>query len=120
MLPSGCSVATVARRRLRIRVSGTVQGVGFRPFVYRLASELGLDGWVLNDTRGVLLEVEGEPAAVERLLARVEGEAPPLAAVEGVECEDLAPVGERGFRDPPQRGRRRGRGAGLARLGDLP
>ena len=54
----------------RARVEGTVQGVGFRPYVYRLARELGLAGWVLNDERGVLLEVEGERGAVERFLAR--------------------------------------------------
>ncbi len=46
----------------RVRVQGTVQGVGFRPYVYRLAGELGLDGWVLNDAHGVLAEVEGAPA----------------------------------------------------------
>ena len=51
------SVATV--RRVHVRVEGTVQGVGFRPYVYRLAGELGLAGFVLNDARGVLLEVEG-------------------------------------------------------------
>ena len=51
------SVAT--RRRTRVRVEGTVQGVGFRPYVHRLAGELGLAGYVLNDSRGVLLEVEG-------------------------------------------------------------
>jgi hydrogenase maturation protein HypF len=72
-------------------VTGTVQGVGFRPFVYRLAGELGLDGWVLNDTRGVLIEAEGDPAAVAALLARVEAEAPPLASVEAVEPTELEP-----------------------------
>ena len=56
--------------RVRVRVEGTVQGVGFRPFVYRLASELELSGWVLNDSRGVLLEAEGAPAALEALLSR--------------------------------------------------
>ena len=47
-------------RRARVRVTGTVQGVGFRPYVYRLAGELSLGGFVLNDTHGVLIEVEGE------------------------------------------------------------
>ena len=46
-------------RRLRVEIHGAVQGVGFRPFVYRLATELGLAGWVLNDTAGVFIEVEG-------------------------------------------------------------
>ena len=56
------TTAAQARRRTRVRVEGTVQGVGFRPYVYRLARELGLGGWVLNDARGVLLEVEGAQA----------------------------------------------------------
>src|SRR5438128_2011718 len=47
------------RLRLRLRVRGAVQGVGFRPFVYRLATELGLPGWVNNSSQGVLVEVEG-------------------------------------------------------------
>lgn len=81
----------MTRRRVRVRVTGTVQGVGFRPFVYRLARELGLDGWVLNDTLGVLIEAEGEPAAVAQLLSRVESEAPPLARVEGLEPTELEP-----------------------------
>ncbi len=85
------------RRRARVRVQGTVQGVGFRPYVYRLARELGLDGHVLNDARGVLLEAEGSPAAVEALLARLAREAPPLAVLETVACEALPPTGERGF-----------------------
>lgn len=85
-------------RRLRVRVGGIVQGVGFRPFVYRLAHELELGGWVLNDARGVLIEVEGGSAAVARFLERLAAEAPPLAAVEQIEPEELSPGGEGGFR----------------------
>ncbi len=85
-------------RRVRARVEGTVQGVGFRPFVYRLASELDLAGYVLNDERGVLLEVEGGDSAVDGFLRRLAEEAPPLAAIEAVRGEDVAPAGERGFR----------------------
>ena len=84
-------------RRVRARVEGAVQGVGFRPYVYRLAGELELAGWVLNDERGVLLEVEGPAVAVEQFLARLEPDAPPLAVVERVTPEDLAPTGETGF-----------------------
>jgi hydrogenase maturation protein HypF len=83
--------------RRRVRVSGTVQGVGFRPFVYRLAGELGLGGWVLNDSRGVLVEVEGVNGAVDEFLRRLQAEAPPLAAVERVEPEQVAPRGESRF-----------------------
>ena len=66
-------------RRVRVRVHGTVQGVGFRPYVYRLAGELGLGGYVLNDSHGVLMEVEGSGPAVARFLARLQPEAPPLS-----------------------------------------
>ena len=83
--------------RVRARVQGTVQGVGFRPYVYRLARDERLGGWVRNDERGVVLEVEGAAAAVERFLARLPREAPPLAAVEGVRSRRLACVGEREF-----------------------
>jgi hydrogenase maturation protein HypF len=58
-------------RRVRARVEGTVQGVGFRPFVYRLASELDLAGFVLNDERGVLLEVEGGDSAIDGFMRRL-------------------------------------------------
>ncbi len=84
-------------RRTRVRVHGTVQGVGFRPHVYRLADELGLAGWVLNDARGVLLEVEGGVDRVDAFLHRLAAEAPPLAVVERVETSALAPLGERSF-----------------------
>ena len=85
-------------RRVHVRVEGTVQGVGFRPFVYRLAAEEGLAGSVGNDARGVVLEAEGERAAVDRFLRRLRSEAPPLAAVARVCAEDRQPAGERGFR----------------------
>jgi hydrogenase maturation protein HypF len=90
-------VIAPTRRRARVRVEGTVQGVGFRPYVYRLAGDLGLAGFVLNDARGVLLEVEGEDAAVERFLARLDRDAPPLASIERVVAEDREPVGHHGF-----------------------
>ena len=86
------------RVRTRARVEGTVQGVGFRPFVYRLAHELGLTGHVLNDERGVLLEVEGEPSAIERFMVRLSGDAPPLAVIESVRAHAVAPTGEAAFR----------------------
>jgi hydrogenase maturation protein HypF len=83
--------------RTRARVSGTVQGVGFRPFVYRIAHEQGLGGWVLNDERGVLLEVEGDPDSVTQFFHRMRSEAPPLAAVDDLSCEPVAAVGEPRF-----------------------
>lgn len=91
-------MTTVARTRVRARVDGVVQGVGFRPFVHRLAHEHALSGWVRNDERGVLLEAEGEVEAVERFLARLSDEPPPLASVERVRVERLEPDGLEGFR----------------------
>ncbi len=83
--------------RVRARIEGTVQGVGFRPYVYRLADEMGLAGHVLNDSRGVVVEVEAPSEAVERFLARLPAEAPPLATVERVVAEPLEELGELGF-----------------------
>ena len=85
-------------RRTSARVQGTVQGVGFRPYVYRLAREEGLAGYVLNDEHGVLLDVEGDPDAIERFVARLAAEAPPLAAIESVAWTSRPPTGEHEFR----------------------
>jgi hydrogenase maturation protein HypF len=90
-------VAGIARRRVAARVSGTVQGVGFRPFAFRLAGELDLGGFVLNDERGVGLEVEGDPERVGEFLRRLAAEAPPLAAVEGVDATEIEATGEHEF-----------------------
>jgi hydrogenase maturation protein HypF len=84
--------------RHRIRVVGVVQGVGFRPFVHRLATELGLAGHVGNDTEGVLVEVEGDATTVEQFKARLITDAPPLARIFGVEASVLPPVDQPGFR----------------------
>ncbi|MDQ3631709.1 MAG: carbamoyltransferase HypF, partial [Actinomycetota bacterium] len=85
------------RRRIAVRVDGVVQGVGFRPAVFRLAEELGVGGFVLNDARGVLVEVEGAPEAVTRFVDELPGRAPPLARIEGLEVADLTLVGECDF-----------------------
>jgi hydrogenase maturation protein HypF len=98
------AAAPVFPRRLRVRVEGVVQGVGFRPYVYRLAHELGLGGYVLNDVRGVLLEVEGPAATVKRFLERLVTESPPLATIESVEHHELGPTGQTGFQIAPSRG----------------
>ncbi len=89
------------RRRVRVRVTGTVQGVGFRPHVHRLASELGLAGYVLNDESGVLCEAEGSPQAVAGFVERLSTDAPVLALVEDVSSEELAPTGAAGFEIAP-------------------
>ncbi|TBW40023.1 carbamoyltransferase HypF [Siculibacillus lacustris] len=96
--PAPAAPSPVGRpvERLRIRVRGAVQGVGMRPFVHRLATELGLAGHVLNDGDGVAIEVEGSDLAA--FLARLEREAPPLARLESVVAEALASTGARDFR----------------------
>jgi len=81
----------------RIRVTGVVQGVGFRPFVWRLAQELALNGWVRNDAEGVDILAEGSAENLELVLRRLRNEAPPLARVDSVESRMSAPTGCDGF-----------------------
>ncbi len=83
--------------RLRVEIHGAVQGVGFRPFVYRLATELGLAGWVINDSAGVFIEAEGPAEALRRFLERLPAEVPPRAIVHSLRSAWLDPVGYRGF-----------------------
>ncbi len=88
--------ATRVRRRFHVR--GLVQGVGFRPFVYVTASELGLAGSVTNTASGVVVEAEGDPAAVASFGRRLVEDAPVLARVEDVRESRLTPTGGTGFR----------------------
>ena len=89
-----------AVERLRLRISGTVQGVGFRPFVYRHAVALGLSGSVCNDSAGVLIEAEGSPEALAELTRRLTADAPPLARVTSISSAALPPSTAR----PPHHG----------------
>jgi hydrogenase maturation protein HypF len=91
---TGTVVST--RRRVAVRVEGVVQGVGFRPFVFRLARERQLAGFVRNDTQGVMLEAEGAPDAVTAFLHDLVATAPPLARVERTDVRELAPGGADG------------------------
>ncbi len=75
--------------RRRLRISGTVQGVGFRPFVHRVACELGLTGSVGNDGEGVWCELQGPIEAVDRAIARIRLDHPPLAVVEDLHQSEL-------------------------------
>mgnify|MGYP000930388083 CR=1 FL=1 len=83
--------------RREVTVRGIVQGVGFRPFVYALASELSLAGRVWNTSDGVFAEVQGDPADVASFCARVGTDAPPLAAVTDVTWRDLPATAATGF-----------------------
>jgi hydrogenase maturation protein HypF len=87
--------------RLRVTVRGAVQGVGFRPFVFRLATELGLAGWVKNSAQGVFIEVEGPRVRLEQFLVRLERDRPPRSSIQSLEPMWLDPVGYRGFRIEP-------------------
>jgi len=75
--------------RYRIHVTGIVQGVGFRPFIYRLALEAGLVGFVYNDPAGVWIEAQGDFPVLARLLVQLKDDAPPLSKVESVSFEEL-------------------------------
>jgi hydrogenase maturation protein HypF len=89
------SLDGLARRKVSVR--GVVQGVGFRPFVYRLAHDYGLAGWVLNHSGGVEIEVEGREEALDGFLQALTEQAPPLARIVAVEVEDVPPAGYAGF-----------------------
>lgn len=85
-------------QRALLQVRGVVQGVGFRPFVFRLAQEEELAGFIGNDTDGVTIEVEGAASRVETFALRLRAEAPPLSRIDSVAIQSIAPTGETGFR----------------------
>ncbi len=84
-------VAPEARQLKHISVQGVVQGVGFRPFVFKLARDCGLKGWVLNTSSGVEIEVEGRGASIDRFLDGLVRNAPPLAHIEGLQVTPANP-----------------------------
>ena len=90
--------AIASQQRRRLTVTGVVQGVGFRPFVHRLATDLGLSGFVGNDSSAVFIEVQGDPTALAEFDRRLRTHAPPLARIESVAADDLTPVSDTGFR----------------------
>ncbi len=97
------------RSRLRIEVGGAVQGVGFRPTVYRVATALGLAGWVSNTAQGVVIEIEGPDASVAGFADRLRAEMPPLAVVRSLQIQSAPVQGEAAFciRSSDVRGDRR-------------
>jgi hydrogenase maturation protein HypF len=88
-------------RRARLAIRGAVQGVGFRPFVYRLATELGLAGWVNNSSQGVFVEIEGRRACVEEFITRIKTEKPPRSSVQSLETSWLDAAGYTAFEIRP-------------------
>ena len=83
--------------RTRITVTGVVQGVGFRPFAHRLATELGVTGFVGNDASAVFIEAQGTPRAVSEFTRRLSAEPPPLALINAISAKPVAPQDEDGF-----------------------
>ena len=82
-----------SRMRVRLALRGAVQGVGFRPFVHRLATELSLTGWVNNSPQGVFVEAESPRPALEQFLRRLEAEKPPRSFIQSMETTWLDAVG---------------------------
>ncbi|MDH4189713.1 MAG: carbamoyltransferase HypF, partial [Betaproteobacteria bacterium] len=94
-LQTATATAGIVRRAIRVR--GTVQGVGFRPFVWRLAQELALEGSVRNDAEGVAIEVQGSAPELDRFARRLANEAPLLARIASIDCAELPLAVQRGF-----------------------
>jgi hydrogenase maturation protein HypF len=84
-------------QRVHIAVRGAVQGVGFRPFIYRLANDIGLVGWVLNSPQGVFIEAEGRKNRLDEFVLRIEKERPPHSSIQSLEYSFLDPIGYGGF-----------------------
>lgn len=96
-LAKSATTTSEAPVRLRVTIRGAVQGVGFRPFVYRLATELGLAGWVSNSPRGVGVEIEGTRTRAETFLTRLQEEKPRHSSIQELETEWLEAKAQCGF-----------------------
>ena len=88
--------------RFAVNVRGVVQGVGFRPFVYGVATACGLSGWVKNHTDGLRIEIQGPQAAVRDFVAMLSRVPPPGAHLDRLEIDEIPPFSESGFH-PQQR-----------------
>ena len=89
----GGRILGVIYKSYRISVKGIVQGVGFRPFVYRMAGEFGLKGWVLNSSAGVFIEVEGKEQQLKEFARQLVENPPPLAVIRSCTINEIAPQG---------------------------
>ncbi len=81
------------KKRIHLAIRGAVQGVGFRPFIYRLAAEIHVKGYVLNSPMGVFIEADGEKALLDTFVLRIQNEKPPHAVITGMEFSFLDPGG---------------------------
>src|SRR5271167_2713940 len=84
-------------QRVRIVIRGAVQGVGFRPFIFRLAEEMRMNGCVLNSPQGVFIEAEAEPEVLRQFLLRIELEKPAISFIQSLEHTHLDPTPYQGF-----------------------
>ncbi len=85
------------KKRVRLQIRGIVQGVGFRPFVYKLAKKFGLKGYCFNDTKGVMIEVEGEISKIENFLETLTSSAPAVSNINSITKSELPVNGEKEF-----------------------
>jgi len=81
------------RQAARIRVNGIVQGVGFRPFIYRLAEQEHITGWVRNSSKGLIIEAEGRPESIASFIRQIKQHPPPLAVIREISTEIIPEVG---------------------------
>ena len=86
-------MGTSLNQRVRVVIRGAVQGVGFRPFIYRLAEEMSLKGWVINNTQGVFIEAEAAPEVLQKFLLRIDREKPAISFIQSFEHSFVDPVG---------------------------
>ena len=89
------------KKAVTVRISGLVQGVGFRPFVYRLAAKTGINGSITNSPSGVIIEAEGDEQALARFLSSIEKERPPNARIDSMDATPCAPKGKDRFEISP-------------------
>lgn len=92
------SVEFISKKRLKLQITGIVQGVGFRPFVYKRANELNLVGHVLNDGHGVVVEIEGSAEDLEKFISGFELSAPPLSRIDSINIQELKLCNEKDFK----------------------
>ena len=111
-------MSNIQIQRVRVAIRGAVQGVGFRPFIFRLAEEMGLTGWVINNAQGVFIEAEAEPEVLQRFLLRIEREKPAISSIQSFEHSYLDPDRLRQVRNPREHWRGKD-GADPARHCDL-
>lgn len=84
-------------QRVHIVIRGAVQGVGFRPFIFKLAKSMSLNGWVLNSSQGVFIEAEGEKERLENFILSIDKEKPPVSFIQSFEYNYLDPAGYQDF-----------------------